>query len=106
MALTWETTDQFGNLVVANSSASCADELRSDVADLVERVFLRHADEAVTFSVDFEYGEISAPRGDQVSHMVQVPWLSESGLDVLGVEQMLRDAGCGKEFDVIGPWPM
>jgi hypothetical protein len=104
--LVWESTDQFGNLVVANSSAQSSEELRSDLGDLVESVFLRHVDESVTFSVDLEYGEVSAPRGDQVSHMVQVPWLAESGLTVEEVGVILESLETGQIFQVIGAWPM
>jgi hypothetical protein len=104
--LNWETTDQFGNLVVANSSASSSDQLREDLENLCTRVFDRHWGEIITFSIDFEYGEISAPRGDQVSHMVQMPWLTESGLNVEGIEATMREIAPDKEFQVIGPWPM
>jgi hypothetical protein len=106
MALVWETTDQFGNLLVALSDASSLDSLRSDLADMVGRVFDRHADESATFSVDLDYNEISAPRGDQVSHVLQVGWLASSGLSVEQVKDVLREVGEGHTFEVIGPWPM
>jgi hypothetical protein len=75
MAVKWEATDQFGNLFVGKSDARDLDALRSDLADLCEAVFER-ADE-VTFAIDVPYSEVSGPKADQVTHVLQVPWFAE-----------------------------
>ncbi|MCW5938164.1 MAG: hypothetical protein KF884_08585 [Fimbriimonadaceae bacterium] len=75
MAVTWEATDQFGNLFVGKSDARDVEALRSDLTDLCQAVFER-ADEVI-FAIDVPYAEVSGPKGDQVTHVLQVPWFAE-----------------------------
>lgn len=103
--LTWENTDQFGNLKVACSGASSVDTLNADLESLVEAVFAQHSS-GVTFSVDASYGEIAAPNGDQVSHVLSLPFLSsvaDKSAASAEIQQALREI-VGDRASVIGPW--
>ena len=76
----WEATDQFGNLFVAMSEATSLDELKPQLTSLVEELQSRNPSGfQVTF--DFGYGEINGPDPDQVSHVIQIPWIQEVGQD-------------------------
>lgn len=72
----WEATDNFGNLMVAKSEAQSLDELREDLASLIDEALYRTPHGAV-FAVDAAYGEITAPSGSAVTHILQSPWLSQ-----------------------------
>jgi hypothetical protein len=76
MAVRWEATDQFGNLYVGNSDAYDLDGLRADLGSMIDEVVQRRST-GVKFSIDLEYGEISAPEGGQVSHLMNVAWLAD-----------------------------
>jgi hypothetical protein len=112
-AMQWESTDQFGNLFVGASDATSSEALALDLAMLVQAIFDRHEGE-VAFSIDVDYAEVSAPRGDQVSHIVNIPWLSarksagESKAEILeSVREVLAGvlAGFpGRTARVQGPW--
>lgn len=71
----WEATDNFGNLMVARSEAESLADLREDLASLIEEA-LHRTPVGARFSVDAVYGEVSAPSGSAVSHLLQIPWLS------------------------------
>lgn len=71
----WQATDQFGNLFVGESDAQSWEELRPHVRMLVEELRAR-AGEGFAVTVDFSYGEVNGPSPDQVSHIVQAPWLA------------------------------
>ena len=78
----WQATDQFGNLYVGVSEASSFEELRSDLASLVEQLQARSS-EQVVITIDMEYQEINGPDPEKVSHVLQVAWLqSQSGEDI------------------------
>ncbi|MBI1332945.1 MAG: hypothetical protein GC165_08695 [Armatimonadetes bacterium] len=107
--LTWENTDQFGNLKVAQSKATSLDDLDPDLRDLVQAVLTDHPDNP-TFSVDVAYAEIAAPRGDQVSHILNLPFVSQlltSGVAKNDLQQAIIDKlkdTVGDKATVIGPW--
>jgi len=71
----WEATDNFGNLMVARSEAESLAELKEDLLSLIEEA-LHRTPAGARFAVDSAYGEISAPSGSSVSHVLQVPWLA------------------------------
>ncbi len=107
--LQWENTDQFGNLKVATSEATTLDNVKPDLEELVRAVFEQHGRE-VTFSIDVPYSEISAPRGDQVSHVLNLPFVSvfvAGGMEKAEIQaslaQQLRSL-FGDTTKVIGPW--
>ena len=107
--LQWENTDQFGNLKVATSSATSLENVKSDLEDMVRAVFEQHGRE-VTFSIDVPYAEISAPRGDQVSHLLNLPFVSvfvaggmEKGEIQASLTQQLKSL-VGDTTKVVGPW--
>jgi hypothetical protein len=107
--LQWENTDQFGNLKVATSSATGLDDVEHDLRDMARAVFEQHGED-VTFSVDVNYAEISAPRGDQVSHLLNIPFVTT--LITAGAERAELQEGLsiklkeivGNIAQVIGPW--
>lgn len=99
--LKWENTDQFGNLKVATSAATSSAELRAELVAMVEDVLTAHPTGAV-FAVDAPFCEISAPSGDQVSHVLAVP-LFESGLTMEDAQAMLQEL-VGDRAAVQGPW--
>ncbi len=107
--LQWENTDQFGNLKVATSTATTLDNVKSDLEDLVRAVFEQHGRE-VTFSVDVPYAEISAPRSDQVSHVLNLPFVSvfvAGGMPKDEIQKSLTQqlkSFVGDTTKVIGPW--
>ncbi|MEI8282973.1 MAG: hypothetical protein WCG75_11245 [Armatimonadota bacterium] len=107
--LQWENTDQFGNLKVATSSATNIADVEPDLRDLARAVFDQHS-ENVKFSIDITYAEISAPRGDQVSHVLNLPFVSElvaNGGDKQAIlhelANHLKDIVGDPEM-VVGPW--
>ncbi len=107
--LQWENTDQFGNLKVATSEATTLDNVKPDLEDMVRAVFEQHGRE-VTFSIDVPYAEVSAPRGDQVSHVLNLPFVSvfvASGMEkaeiLTSLIQQLKSL-VGETTNVIGPW--
>lgn len=71
----WEATDNFGNLMVARSSAVSLANLKEDLLSLMEEA-LHRTPEGARFAVDAVYGEVSAPTGSAVTHVLQIPWLS------------------------------
>lgn len=107
--LQWENTDQFGNLKAATSSASGLDNVEDDLKDLVRAVFDQHGED-VKFSVDVAYAEISAPRGDQVSHILNLPFVSDlvaSGVEKSSISDSLKSKLVdlvGDDSKIIGPW--
>ncbi len=107
--LQWENTDQFGNLKVAESSATNLDDVADDLRDLARTVLDEHSD-CPTFSVDVAYAEISAPRGDQVSHILNLPFISglvSGGMDKHEIQHNLVEqlrAIVGDDAKVQGPW--
>ncbi len=110
----WESTDNFGNLVIAQSGARDDAALRADLEDMVAVVFARH-EEDITFSIDPQVGQILAPRPSMVTHIMNVPWFverSDAGADTHGIVNEVKkilDAVI-VEFHprsavVTGPWP-
>lgn len=106
----WESTDQFGNLFVGSSEATSREELKADLESMAEEVFLRRED-GVAFAIDLDYAEIAAPDANQVSHVMQLPWIShrlESGEDreavFADIEATLAEALAGRRAHVQGPW--
>lgn len=73
--IVWEATDNFGNLMVARSEAESLADLKPDLASLVEEA-LHRTPLGARFAVDAAFGEISAPSGNAVSHVLQVSWLT------------------------------
>ncbi|MBX3096010.1 MAG: hypothetical protein KF812_04035 [Fimbriimonadaceae bacterium] len=86
----WEATDQFGNMYVGVSGANSWDEAGRDIAALVEELAAR-SDEFVV-SVDCEFGDMNGPHPDQVSHVLQMPWISEQANAFPRIEALVQDA--------------
>ena len=107
--LQWENTDQFGNLKVATSTASGLEDVEPDLRDLAKAVFEQHSED-VSFSVDVSFCEISAPRGDQVSHLLNLPFISSligAGTPKSEIQDSLTkqlEAMIGETAKVVGPW--
>lgn len=107
--LNWENTDQFGNLKVATSSATGLDDVESDLRDMARAVFEQHGED-VMFSIDVSYAEISAPKGDQVSHLLNLPFVSElisGGTSKSDAQELLTNlltGIVGETAKVVGPW--
>lgn len=107
--LQWENTDQFGNLKVATSDATGLDDIEPDLRDLARAVFEDHGEE-VFFSIDVAYAEVSAPRGDQVSYVLNIPFVTEliaAGVDKSEIQDSLTtqlEAMVGETAKVVGPW--
>jgi hypothetical protein len=73
----WEATDQFGNLFVATSNSTTPETLQPELESMVEELTQRTSD-PIVITVDFDYAEINGPNPEEVSHIIQVPWLSQS----------------------------
>ena len=80
-----------------------------DLQDMVDAVFAQHSDN-VKFSVDVSYGEVSAPGGDRVSHVLAVPFVAD--LLAMGESEPSLQSSLTKELEkvlsgrapVVGPW--
>ncbi len=83
--MNWEATDQFGNLYVGVSEAESTDDLRPHLASLIEELCQRTPG-PIQVTIDMSYAEINGPDPEQVAYVLQVPWLSGQGPDV--VEQI------------------
>lgn len=107
--LRWQNTDQFGNLKVATTSATSFDDVVPDLTDLVETVFAQHGED-VKFSIDVAYGEVSAPGGDRVSHVLALPFITESL--AMGESETSLQATLQRKLErvlqgraaIVGPW--
>lgn len=99
----WESTDNFGNLSVATSSATSLEDLRADLESMIDVVFSR-TPEGVVFSVDKSYQEIAAPSENQVTHVMTVPLLASESEET--VQSVLREVLDHMERDakVQGAW--
>jgi hypothetical protein len=75
MSVHWEATDQFGNMFIGATEATSSEALVEDLVDMIQEVKARHSGPC-TFSIDVSYGEISAPKADPVSHVLNVSWIS------------------------------
>jgi len=71
----WQATDQFGNLYVGDSEAQCLEDLRPELAMLVDEVRERAGD-SFQITIDFDYKEISGPEPEKVTHILRVPWIA------------------------------
>ncbi len=76
----WEATDQFGNLYVGISQSTDSTSLVKELRSMLEEVWLRGAHQPVV-TIDLGYGEICSPDPDNVSHILQVPWLCNLSAD-------------------------
>lgn len=107
--LQWQNTDQFGNLKVAVATGTSLEDIFEDLDGLAEAVFTQHS-ENVQFSIDVPYGEIAAPSGDQVSHILQIPFLADlvaGGASESSVYASIHadlSRIVGPRAEVRGPW--
>lgn len=111
--LEWEATDNFGNLMVAKSEAETLADLKDDLRSLVEEA-LHRTPSGAAFAVDVAYGEIAAPDGNAVTHILQIPLLSKmkaDGQTTVDIERELIEelsqifAGIpGCDAKAQGPW--
>ncbi len=107
--LLWENTDQFGNLKVATSFATGLEDIESDLRDMARAVFEDHGED-VLFSIDVNYAEISAPKGDQVSYLLNIPFVAgliAGGMDKSEIQDSLTrqmEGMVGETAKVVGPW--
>lgn len=72
----WEATDQFGNLYVLASQSKDVKSLRGELTSMIEQLRDRYGDEFV-LTIDFAYSEINGPDAENVSHVLQVSWLTD-----------------------------
>lgn len=103
----WEGTDNFGNLMIAESDSTGPTDLRPDLESLVREVFGRHSS-GVAFAIDLEYQEVAAPDAGQVSHILRIPWLHEGDSGHYeAISQLLTEILQELHLDasVHGPWP-
>lgn len=103
----WEGTDNFGNLMVAESSSTSVADVYADLRSLCVEVFGRHGG-PVTFAIDLEYQEIAAPDGNNVTHVMRVPWFvagDESSFDAIRDQLSEIVLEMGREATITGPWP-
>jgi hypothetical protein len=104
-AMQWESTDQFGNLMVATCDATDSEGISEALSEMVRAVFER-TPEGVTFSIDSSYREVAAPSPDQVSHILTLPYLGGGESCRAEVERLLAQvvADKGLQARIIGPW--
>jgi hypothetical protein len=109
----WSSTDQFGNLMAATSGALTHAELETDLAELASAVFERHPEAEITFCIDVAYGEVAAPGGDCVSHIMTVPWFADRLAQGESAEQIFSETsqlltaaiGSDKLVFIVPEWP-
>jgi hypothetical protein len=109
----FSATDNFGNLLVGESSSTTLDQLRSDLELMCESLLGRH-DGEIALSIDVSFNEISGPNGDQVSHRMIVPWFesrvsageSEDVIldEVKGLAEQVANEKAPGRFTIQGPW--
>lgn len=85
----WEATDNFGNLMVAKSEAETLADLKEDLKSLVEEA-LHRTPSGAAFAVDVAYGEIAAPDGNAVTHILQIPLLTKLKSEEMEAEDIER----------------
>ena len=113
----WESTDNFGNLSVATSNAQTPESLKEDLQNLVTTLFHRWEstpDLDIKISIDVRSGEICGPDSNQVSHIMEVPWLSKRVRDgetpdevYLHIHELTSsciDESSPRKITVQGPW--
>jgi len=71
----WQATDQFGNLYVYESEAKTLDDLRPELASMVEELCARTPG-PIRITIDIDYAELNGPDPEQVSHVLRVPNLA------------------------------
>jgi hypothetical protein len=91
----WQATDQFGNLYVGESAAQTLEELRPHLLSLI-RVLHERNPRPFSITIDPSYGEINGPDPDQVSHVLQVAWLTSCNAQTIAaikatVEELLGE---------------
>lgn len=109
----FSATDNFGNLLVGESSSTNLDQLRADLEMMCDSLLGRHEGE-IALSIDVSFNEISAPNGDQVSHRMIVPWFesrvsageSEDAIlaEVKGLAEQVANEKAPGRFTIQGPW--
>jgi len=86
----WESTDQFGNMYVGVSDASdwtqAAEHIRALVAELAAR------QDTFIVSYDTDFGDLNGPHPDQVTHVLQMPWLSGQPEAQTHIERAIEQA--------------
>jgi hypothetical protein len=113
IGMEFSATDNFGNLLVGESSSTTLDQLRSDLELMCESLLGRHEGE-IALSIDVSFNEISGPNGDQVSHRMIVPWFesrvsageSEDAIldEVKGLAEQVANEKAPGRFTIQGPW--
>jgi hypothetical protein len=111
MSLAWESTDQFGNLMVASSDTSSELELLEVLKDFCTVVCERNSD-PISIAIDVAYSEVSAPRADQVTHVLNLNFISQKkseGLKVAEIESLFAElikkvCPAGRDISVRGAW--
>lgn len=78
--MTWEATDQFGNLFVATTDAQSPDGLAPDLDSLIDEL-TRRTPGPITLTINPAYQEITGPDPEAVSHILQIPWLDPTNCD-------------------------
>lgn len=109
----FSATDNFGNLLVGESSSITLEQLRADLEVMCDSLLGRHEGE-ITISIDVSFNEISGPNGDQVSHRMIVPWFESRVLageseetilvEVKALAEQVASEKAPGRFTVQGPW--
>lgn len=106
MAVTWEATDQFGNMYIASSSATSVEELQPEFADMIIQVKTRTPGE-VRFSIDPSYNEVSAPKSDPVTHVLNIAWMENlpNAFELISaaLQHAISESGY-TDIVIQGPW--
>ncbi len=101
--MVWESTDNFGNLLVATSSANTVPELAAELESMCQEVFHRHPG-TVVFSIDLEFDQVSAPDGNQVSHVLSIQPNLGTFEDIKELLLTIVARTTRSDVSVIGPW--
>lgn len=88
--MTWESTDQFGNMYVAVSDATNWTQAADHIRALLTELAARQDTFIVTYDTDF--GDLNGPHPDQVTHVLQMPWLSGQPEAAIHIEQTIAQA--------------
>ena len=97
----WVATDQFGNLYVGACEAMSVEALLPDLESLLEKLTDRAGSE-FKVTIDLEYGEINGPDPEQVSHVLQVPWLMGQPTDIgNAVADSIRNLASSRSLDEV-----
>ncbi|MDI9637402.1 hypothetical protein QPK87_10795 [Kamptonema cortianum] len=96
--MSWESTDQFGNMFIWTCEGNCVNDLSAPINSMVDELHVRNP-ENFQVTVDFGYGEINGPDPENVSHVIQASFLMDLDPEVAfgEVEALLQAAAAEKD---------